>query len=58
MSDGMLGVIVSVWGLIILYRLYVIEKVIEKYLAEINKEGFKSILEALVKISKLMVSDV
>lgn len=58
MSDGMLCVIVSVWGLIILYRLYSIEKLIEKYLAEINKEGFKSILDALVKISKLIGSDV
>ena len=58
MSNGMLlGILVSVWGLIILYRLYSIEKVIEKYLVEINKEGFKSIVEALVKISKLIGSD-
>lgn len=57
MSNGMLLCIVSVWGLIILYRLYSIEKLIENYLAEINKEGFKSILEALVKISKLIGSD-
>lgn len=59
MSNGMLlGILVSIWGLIIIYRLYSIEKCIEKYLAEINKEGFKSILEALVKISKLIGSDV